>query len=40
MLIITIGLLVFVITFIVCTLKISSRISREEEQWRDKNRRL
>ena len=36
MLIVTIGLLVFVITFIICTLKISSKISKEEEKWRDK----
>ena len=35
-----IAVLAFVITFIICTLKISSRISREEEKWRDKNRRL
>ena len=40
MLTITIGLLIFLITFIFCTLKISSNISREEEKRSDKNRRL
>ena len=36
MIFITIGLLVFVLTFIFCTLKISSNISREEEKRRNK----
>lgn len=40
MIVVFIGLLVFVLTFIFCTLKISSNISREEEKRSDKNRRL